>query len=128
MTSVPTTDHGQRLDLPSGKLIGFIDTKAGLEAFAKSLQANGIASSKLTSLFGDDGVRLLERSKKGTFFFADSEDSILPLGIKQLREGHYMVAVDVQDHDQAAQIAELATPHGGHGFNYFGALVSEQLS
>jgi hypothetical protein len=128
MTSVPTTDHGQRLDLPSGKLIGFIDTKAGLEAFAKSMRASGYASSKLTSLYGDDGVRLLERLKEGTFFFADSEDSILPLGIKQLREGHYVVAVDVKDHDQAAQIAKLATPQGGHGFNYFGALVSEQLS
>ena len=128
MATAPTTDHGQRLDLPAGKLIGFIDTKAGLEGFGKSMQANGYASSKLTSLYGEDGVRLLERLREDNFFFADSEDSILQLGIKQLRDGHYVVAVEVKDHEQAAQIAKLATPQGGHGFNYFGALVSEQLS
>ena len=124
----PTTDHGQKIASPAGKVIGFIDGKAEFDAFAKAVQAAGFPAAKITSLFGDDGVHLLERLKENSFFFADSEDSIIQLGIHELRQGHYAAAVDVTNHEQAAQIVSLAKPHGGHGFSYFGTWVSEQLS
>ena len=128
MTFEPIADHGQELALPAGKVIGFIDSKAEFEAFAEAVQAAGYPASKLTSVYGEDGIRLLERMKENNFFFADSEDSIIRLSIRELEQGHYAAAVDVADHQQAEQIASLAKPHGGHSFSYFGTWVSEQLS
>jgi hypothetical protein len=127
MTVKPTVDRGQTIAAPAGKVIGFLDGKAEFEAFAEAVRAAGYPASKITSLYGDDGVRLLERLKESSFFFADSEDSIIQLSIRELRQGHYAAAVDVEDHQQAVQIASLAKPHGGHSFSYFGTWVTEQL-
>ena len=128
MTVEPITDHGQQLASPSGKVIGFIDGKAEFEAFAEAVQAAGYPASKITSLYGEDGIHLLERLKKDSFFFGDSEDTVIQLSIRELERGHYAAAVDVTDREQAMQIASLAKPHGGHSFGYFGTWVNEQLS
>ena len=128
MTFEPIADHGQKLAPPAGKVIGFIDGKAEFEAFADAVRAAGYPASKITSLYGEDGIHLLERLKKNSFFFGDSEDSVIQLSISELRQGHYATAVDVADHEHAVQIASLARPHGGHSFSYFGTWVTEQLS
>jgi hypothetical protein len=128
MTPQPTIDHGQQLAPPAGKVIGFIDGQANFEAFAEALAAAGYPASKITSLYGQDGIHLLERLKDHSFFFGDSEDSVIQLGLRELLQGHYAVAVEVNDHQHAEQIASLAKPHGGHRFSYFGTWVSEELS
>jgi hypothetical protein len=127
MTFEPIVDHGQQLAPPAGKVIGFIDGKAEFEAFAEAVRAAGYPASKITSLYGEDGIHLLERLKENSFFFGDSEDSVIQLSIRELGQGHYATAVDVEDHQQALQIANLAKAHGGHSFSYFGTWVTEQL-
>lgn len=127
MTSKPIVDHGQTLTAPAGKVIGFLDGKVEFEAFANALSAAGFPATTITSLYGEDGIHLLERLKEHSFFFADSEDSIIQLSIRELTQGHYAVAIEVPNHQQAEKIVSLATPHGGHGFTYFGRWVSEQL-
>jgi len=84
MTIEPTADHGQKLSPPAGKAIGFISGKAEMEAFVTAVQTAGFSASKITSLYGDDGIHLLERLKENTFFFGDSEDDIIQLGIREL--------------------------------------------
>jgi hypothetical protein len=128
MSVEPIADHGQKIAPPAGKVIGFINDKVEFEAFAKAVQAAGYPASTITSLYGEDGIHLLERLKDNSFFFGDSEDSVIQLSIKELGMGHYAASVDVADHQQAVQIASLAKPHGGHSFSYFGTWVSEQLS
>jgi len=128
MTFEPITDHGQKLASPAGKVIGFLDGKAEFEAFVDAVRSAGYPASAISSLYGEEGIQLLERLKKHSFFFGDSEDSIIQLSIRDLGLGHYAVAVEVADHQQALQIASLAKPHGGHSFSYFGTFVSEQLS
>jgi hypothetical protein len=124
----PTSDHGQKLPPPAGKVIGFIDTKDNCEAFTQSLQNAGFPASKITSIQGDDGLHLLERLKHRNFFFSDSEDSIIQTSIDELKKGHYAVAVDIDNRKDAARITDIAKQQGGHGFSYFGTWVSEQLS
>src|SRR5688572_27141623 len=126
MTVEPTVDHGQLLTPPAGKVIGFFDGKAEFDAFVEAVGAVGYSAAQIMSLYGEDGIHLLERLKKDSFFFADSEDGIIQLGIRELRQGHYAAAVEVADHEQAVQIESLAAPLGGHGFSYFGTWVSEQ--
>jgi len=127
MSSKPLVDRGQTLTAPAGKVIGFLDGKVEFEAFADALSAAGHATKTITTLNGADGIQLLERLKEHSFFFGDSEDSIIQLSIRQLEQGHYAVAIEVTDHQQAEKIASLAAPHGGHHFTYFGTWVTEQL-
>lgn len=79
------------------------------------------------SLFGDDGIHLVKRLKDESFFFGDSEDSVIRLAIKELSQGHYAVSVEVQDHKQAEEVANLARAHHGHDFSYFGTWTTEQF-
>ena len=128
MKSIPLADHGQTIAPPAGKVIGFIDGKAELDAFVEAVQAAGFPAAKITSLYGEEGIHLLQRLKGNSFFFGDSEDEIIQLSIRELGQGHYAAAVDVDDYAQAAEIESLAKPHGGHGFSYFDTWVNEQLS
>jgi hypothetical protein len=128
MTIRPAADHGQQLTAPAGKVIGFFDGKAKFDAFAEAVRAAGYPTSKISALYGEDGIHLLERLKDNSFFFGDSEDSIIQLSIKELGQGHYAAAVEAPDHQHAVQIASLAKPHGGHDFSYFGTWVTDQLS
>lgn len=128
MTPEPVADYGQQIAPPAGKVIGIFDHQAEYATFAEAVHAAGYPASQITSLYGEDGIRLLERLKKSSFFFGDSEDSVIELSFKELAQGHYAVAVEVGDHQQAVQIASLAQEHGGHDFSYFGPWVNEQLS
>lgn len=128
MTAKPVSDYGQTIAAPAGKVIGFLDGKAEFEAFTEAVRAAGYPALKITSLYGDDGIQLLGRLKNTSFFFGDSEDSVIQLSINELEQGHYAAAVEVADHKQAVHIASLAKPHGGHSFTYFGTWVTEQLS
>jgi hypothetical protein len=128
MTVQPLVDHGQTIAPPAGKVIGFIDSKSQFDAFAEEARTAGYPASSIMSLYGEDGIQLLQRLKDTSFFFGDAEDSIIQLSIKELGQGHYAAAVDVTDHAQAVEIANLAIPHGGHSFSYFGTWISEQLS
>lgn len=127
-TPQPLSDHGQTLPPPKGKVFGFFDSKAQLDGFVEAAGAAGYPAAKISILFGDDGIQLLERLKDHNFFFSDNEDGIIHLSIVQLKKGRYAVAVAVAGHAQAVQIANLALPHGGHSFNYFGTWISEQLT
>ena len=128
MTVEPIAARGQTSAPPAAKVIGVIDGTAEFEAFAAAVRAAGFPAAKISSLYGEDGIHLLERLKENSFFFGDSEDSVIQLSIKELEQGHYAAAVEVSDHRQAEQIASLAKPHGGHSFSYFGTWVTEQLS
>ncbi|KAA0131535.1 hypothetical protein FYZ48_25675 [Gimesia chilikensis] len=128
MTREPLVDHGQILNGPIGKVIGFVDGKAECEKFADALQAAGYPASALTVLEGEDGVHLLERLDENRFFFSDSEDSIIRTGIEELKHGHYAVSIEVTDRQHAVDIVNLAKPLEGHGFVYFGTWVNERLS
>ncbi len=127
MTIKPTADRGQTIASPIGKVIGYLDSKAEYDAFAEAVLAAGYSRAEMTSLEGEEGVQLLERLQDQRFFFADSEDSVIKRSIRELRQGHYAAAVDVKNHQQAEEIANLAAPHGGHDFTYFGTWVTERL-
>ncbi len=128
MADEPLSDQGQKLPPPAGKVIGFVDTKANFEAFTQSLHRAGFPASKVTSIYGEDGLHLLDRLKHRSFFFSDGEDGIIQSSIDELKRGHFAVAVDIESRLEATRIAQIAKQQGGHGFSYFGAWVTEQLS
>ncbi|QDT89949.1 hypothetical protein [Gimesia algae] len=128
MTREPMVDHGQTLTGPAGKVIGFLNGKVKFESFADTLRVAGYSETEVTWLYGEDGIHLLERMQEHRFFFSDSEDSIIQTGIRELKQGHCAVSVEVADRQHAVDIANLAKPYGGHGFMYFGTWVNERIS
>ena len=52
-------DEGQQLRPPTGNVLGVVETRADFEKLVPALQAAGF--DRIESLFGDGGVRLLER-------------------------------------------------------------------
>lgn len=128
MNPKTTSELEKELASPTGKVIGFIDSTNDFEQFTEAVRKAGFPESSITSLYGEEGIHLLERLQDHSFFFGDSEDNIIQLGIRELAEGHFATAVEVANHSQAAQVASLAKRFGGHGFSYFGVWVNEQLT
>jgi hypothetical protein len=127
MVVQPVENKGQEISPPEGRVMGFVNSKAEFDAVIKALNDAGYTGSKVTVLCGDDGVRVLE-GLNDSFFFSDPEYQFVARGLNELREGHYALAVEVDDKEDAVKITELVTPLGGHSFRYFGFWVSERLS
>jgi hypothetical protein len=123
----PIEDRGQQLPVPEKKTIGFVDTETQLNAIVQALDEAGYPESSITSLYGRDGLDLLERLRD-VAFFGDWERAVVDKGIVELEEGHYSFAVAVKDRDEALRVADIAGSHGGHSINYFGKWVNEQLT
>jgi hypothetical protein len=123
----PIKDRGQELPVPEGKTIGFVDTENQLDAITRALNDAGYPDSAITSLYGRDGINMLERLRD-VAFFGDWERAVADKGIAELELGHHSFAVAVKDRDEALRIADIAEPYGGHSINYFGKWINEQLT
>lgn len=127
MNVEPTPDFGQEAPSFVGRVIGFADTQAQCDAIVDALEESGIAEEQIAILAGEDGIHILNRTLK-EFFFSDGEDQSLIMGLEELRRGHFVVEVEVENRRQAVDVANTSAPHGGRTFTYFGSLMNEQLT
>lgn len=127
MNIEPTPDVGQTTPPFEGRVIGFADTAAQCDAITKALHHEGYGEDEIVILSGEDGIRIMNRTLK-EFFFGDGEDQCLIMGLEELRSGHYVIEVEVASRREAVEVANIAAPHGGRTFTYFGTLMNEQLT
>lgn len=127
MSIKPEVDHGQDAKLYAGRVLGFADTREQVDRIASELNDAGIGDERILILAGDDGIEILNRTLK-EFFFSDGEDQTVINGLRELRDGHLVIEVEVADRDEAVKVVNLAAPHGGRTFTYFGTLMNEQMS
>lgn len=115
MTVEKIRDEGQKLDYPSGKVVGIVDTRAVLDGLTKALETAGFKNIEILS--GEEGVRLLERVNE--FFFSDMEDRVLARHLKEVEAGHFVISIKTPSNlvDEAVAIA---TANGAHGLVHFG--------
>lgn len=126
MTVRPEKDHGQEITIPPSSVLGFFDTKVQLDTFASELEQDGIHEDCILALYGDDGVAIVERVP--LYFLGDGESLDMEMLTLELKQGHFGVAVQVEDRDEARRIASIGTRNGGRSFSYFGTLVHEKLT
>jgi hypothetical protein len=100
-------DEGQTLRVPTGKVLGIVDTRAELDDVAQALKNAGF--DKITTICGDEGVQLLERV--GTFFFSDLEERVLNRHIEELKAGNIIIAIETPS-DRVDEAIGIATQHG----------------
>ncbi|MBS0208343.1 MAG: hypothetical protein JSS27_05255 [Planctomycetes bacterium] len=125
MEKPPVHDYGQNL-APYGRVIGIVDSQAGLDATIEALKQAGVSAGSVSYLSGVDGVHLLERAEG--FFFSDAEDDALKEHLKELKAGGFVLRVKAKDQAEATQIVRLAARHGGRHFAFFGVWVVTQLT
>jgi hypothetical protein len=112
---------------PEGRAIGFVDTKEEFEAVTHALTVAGYGDSKVIALHGEEGIVMLQRLQKG-FNFGDGEDDVMEFSIQELKVGHYVLGVEVENRAGALRVIDLTTPLGAHSFGYFGTWVNERLT
>lgn len=123
----PEIDRGQEAKMYAGRVVGFADTREQVDAIVGELESEDFSEDRIMILAGDDGIEILNRTLK-EFFFGDGEDQTLIMGLDELRGGHFVIEVEVQDRDEAVRVVNLSARHGGRTFTYFGTLMNEHLS
>jgi hypothetical protein len=111
-------DEGQTLDIPAGKVLGIVNTRAEFDDVVRALRSAGFHT--ITAIWGEEGVQLLERV--GTFFFSDLEERVLIRHIEELKAGHIIIGIEAPSGrvDEAVSIAEQ---HGAHHLVHFGLMT-----
>lgn len=118
MSVEPVSDQGQALSYPRGKVLGIVATQGQLNDVVAALKRAGFGG--ITALHGEDGVQLLERVSN--FFFSDMEERVLQRHIEELKEGHFIIAVEVAS-SRAEEAANVASEHDARGLVHFGLLT-----
>jgi hypothetical protein len=108
-------DEGQTLTVPTGKVLGIVDTRNEFEALIRALNTAGF--DKVEAIFGEEGVSLLERVDN--FFFSDMEDRVLRRHIDELKAGHIIVAIQTQA-DRVDDVVNVASQNGARRLVHFG--------
>ena len=116
-------DEGQQLRSPTGKVLGIVETRADYEKLVPALKAAGF--DRIESLFGDDGVQLLERV--GGFFFSDMEERVLARHIDELKAGHMVVLISTPS-DRVDELTEIAARNGARRLVHFGLMAVTWLT
>lgn len=108
-------DKGQTLSVPTGKIVGVVDTQKQFDDVVGALRKAEF--DEIQSLHGDEGVHLLERVH--AFFWGDCEEAVLQQHIRELKAGHFVIAI-ASPGDRTKQAAEVAAQHGARNLVSFG--------
>jgi hypothetical protein len=108
-------DEGQTLTVPTGKVLGIVDTRDEFEGLARAL--NNAGFDKIEALCGEEGVSLLERVDN--FFFSDMEDRVLKRHLDELKAGHIIITIQAPA-DRVDEAASVAAQNGARRLVHFG--------
>jgi hypothetical protein len=111
-------DEGQTLGVPTGKVLGIVDTRAEFDEVVRALRGAGF--NKITAIWGEEGVQLLERVSM--FFFSDMEERVLIRHIEELKAGHIIVGIEAPS-DRVDEAVSVAEQYGARRLVHFGWLT-----
>lgn len=115
MDSKIIRDEGQTLTVPTGKVLGIVDTRDEFEVLVQALTKAGF--DKVEALFGEEGVSLLDRVNN--FFFSDMEERVLNRHIDELKAGHFIVSVQIAS-ERVDEVISVASQNGARRLVHFG--------
>lgn len=127
MSNVAQPDEVQELPKLQGHTIGFVDTHAECEAMTLALNKAGFADDAITVFHGEEDVPLLVSLMDGSSW-GESAEEVLKQGTLELRSGHSVVCIEVQNAYEAATVAAISAQCGVHNIYHFGILVDTRLT
>lgn len=127
MSDTPHPFEAQESPTARGHTIGFVETQSECAALILALNQAGYPGAQIMVFDGEAGVPLLESMLEGSLW-GESAEEVLKQGTMELRDGHSVVCVEVQDAEEAATVAAVSTQHGGYSVYHFGSLVDTRLT
>lgn len=127
MSNVAQPVDIQEMPKLQGHTIGFADTRVDCEAMTQALNKAGFSDAVITILHGAEEVPLLESLMDGSSW-GESAEEVLKQGTLELRSGHSVVCIEVQNAHEAATVAAVSTQCGVHSIYHFGILVDTRLT
>jgi hypothetical protein len=123
-------------DLPDNHVVAVISGEDAAKEAAKELRAAGFGDTSLiegdeaTNAFDAKGERSGPIAKviKAVQDHLSEEPNYLAQYQEEARSGHEIVAVKVDDHDQAETAKLILKRHGARNIRYFGKLAVTDLS
>lgn len=105
-----------------GHTIGFVETQSECEALILALIQTALSEAQVTVFHGEEGIHVLENMLEGSLRGENAEE-VVRQSAMELRVGHHVVCVEVQDSAEAATVADVSAQHGCHSIYYFGSLI-----
>ncbi len=127
-TVTPDTHDGQEFQKFEGHLVGVIDTPEQVLDVSSAAYVHGIAQNDVTILSGPDGITKLEQLEKSKTFFSDAPTDFIKKAKGLLEEGKALIAVKVENVEQAKSLADVLKMHGAYGLTHFGGLIDTEFT
>jgi len=123
---------------PTNRLLGVVDRPADAQAAADALAGIGVPRDAVTLLAGDEGRDRLARLGAAPtplsrivrlfqFVLMDQTPDFLVYE-RAIVDGRTVMAVHAADRDGMLAAATVLERHGGHFLNWFGRLMTEEVS
>jgi chitinase len=126
-----THEEVDLVNYPTNCVLGVVDNPGQAYSAIGDLNAAGF---ELVALAGAEGAERLdvtgeEHGLKGQIIrtiqkYGDSESTEFQRYDDELRAGHYVIRVHVDDENARNSVKDILVNHGGHFINYYGSLVT----
>lgn len=122
-------ESGDLLTYPDNSLIGIIDTYSDAKAALKELSKAGFAEDEIGILCCAEGTKQVDADGRehGVWGkiaavireFGDVDNEQKRRHEKELRAGHFMVAVRAEEDDERQKALDILKSNGGHFINFY---------
>jgi hypothetical protein len=124
------------LRYPTRKVVGVVDTAEQLERILAALSERGIDRKEIMVFAGEEGIQSIDPAGRYHGLLGRLTRVIQVIGEElehmrryeeELRAGHYVVVVSVDEDRKKEAAREVLESHGGHFVDYYGPLVIHHL-
>lgn len=110
-----------------GHTLVVLDAVQDFVDLADALGKAGFPPERTIGLQREAGIPEFDNLMQGSQW-GESAEKVHQNGKAELESGHFLLLVETQTDEQAAQVKELAILHHGRGIYHFGYLVDTRLS
>lgn len=134
-----TYAHHKRFPYPNHHTVGFMKTFRSFQNLVADLRRNGIHMDHIDSLYGDEGIRMIEldgepHSVMDRFirtiqkFWGSGEWLFFRQADYELRRGRYLITVLTAKREVKERVANVMKKNGAIFIKYFNPMYVEHIS
>lgn len=131
--------HHKRLPYPAYHTVGFIKSFRSFQSLVKDLCRNGIRMDHIDSLYGEEGLKMIEANRDTCIgfdrvirafqkFWGSGEWIFFRQADYELRRGRYLITVLTAKRESKERVAELMKKNGATFIKYFNPMYVEHIS
>jgi hypothetical protein len=123
-------------EYPTNTVIGVVEDAKAAEAIASKLEDMPLNEDSINILCDEAAAEQIEEYRNEhpikaridhVMTFMSNESELIDQYNQRLNNGELIVSAEVEDEEQAHEVADVMRQHGGHYINYFGTQVITTL-